>query len=408
MAAMSSRSDRMGRERLPSRSTGGQVHRPREPGEATPRSTPGRTAAPWPPPAWPVSRSSTSGRPPGPGAGAGGRRPRRRPPPGPRRPSTPRRRPPAARSWAGPAPTPGHRGRTRRGGGPRAATDERASRSAQDSVPVGAVVDRRGIAGAASRGRRAPTRTARPGHRGLDEVRSRVPVAVEPAGDDGADRRVQGDQVGGVGEPLHVGVGDPGPQVGEEAVVEHRVAAAPQQEGRAWVGRRAPRRTPASAADEGSPAVTGMSATKSRTAAAAVRAPVGGAQGVAVGTGRSSGPSRPRRPGSGDSSGRPGPRAAAISGGTATSSGLATAVLARTRASTSSDAGGAHRHRAAPVVGGQHQTDRSTSWRQKDTSSATRSASRRGRPRSDQPMPVWSTAITRQAGLSVVSRSRQM
>ena len=37
--------------------------------------------------------------------------------------------------------------------------------------------------------------------------------------------------MGGPWEPLDVGLGHPGPQVGQEAVVEHRVPAAPQQQG---------------------------------------------------------------------------------------------------------------------------------------------------------------------------------
>ena len=58
---------------------------------------------------------------------------------------------------------------------------------------------------------------------------------VEPPGHHRADRGVQGDQVGGVGEPLDVGLGGPGPQVGQEPVVEDGVPAAPQQQGRPGV-----------------------------------------------------------------------------------------------------------------------------------------------------------------------------
>ena len=86
--------------------------------------------------------------------------------------------------------------------------------------------------------------------------------------------------------------------------------------------------------------------------------------GPACGTGRAGrhgarGPSSvrsPRRmPACAGRRGRRGRRAAAMSGGTATSSGLATAVLARTRASASSRARRADGHGPAPVVGGQDQ-----------------------------------------------------
>ena len=174
------------------------------------------------------------------------------------------------------------------------------------------------------------------------------------------------------------------------------------------VGRRCSSSTAAhacNAAYDGSAGVTGMSATKSRTASrrSAVRYGARSAFRCSAAVmwavpSTNAGVRRQLR-----STRR---RAAAISGGTATSAGLATAVSASTRPSTSSDP-------EAPTATGPPQSwaastrGPSTSWRQKATSSATRSASRRGRPRSDQPIPVWSTATTRHSGARVVSRSRQ-
>ena len=95
-----------------------------------------------------------------------------------------------------------------------------------------------------------------------------------------------------------------------------------------------------------------------------------------------------------------------MSGGTATSAGLATAVFESTMATTGSDA-------EAPTATGPPQSwaintnGPVVSARQKATSSSTRSASRRGAVRSENPMPVWSTATTRYRRPNVERTSRQ-
>ena len=109
-----------------------------------------------------------------------------------------------------------------------------------------------------------------------------------------------------------------------------------------------------SAAYDGSAGVTGMSATKSRTASRRSARAVGGTEGVRCARpviravpATKAGVRRQLR------STRL--RAAAISGGTATSSGLATAVLARIERLDVERARGTHGDRSAPVVGGQHE-----------------------------------------------------
>lgn len=57
----------------------------------------------------------------------------------------------------------------------------------------------------------------------------------QPPGHHLSDRCVQCHEVGCPGEPLDVGLGDACPQVGQESVMEDRIATAPQEQRGSWV-----------------------------------------------------------------------------------------------------------------------------------------------------------------------------
>ncbi len=327
--------------------------------------------------------------------------------PAPRPPSTRRRRPPAARSWAAPAVTRGRPDGARRAAGYGRPAEDRAVEVGPGEGPVRTVIGGGGVVAAGGErvqdgaerrggGRRCPRRGVRRPMRPPRWSASHR-ATTGPTGASSVTRWAA---------PANRSTSAPG-------IRDRRSARK-----RSWnTGSRPPHsssvgtcrssRTAAqawSAAYDGSPGPTGMSATKSRTAARrsgvrygarrasrCSRAVIRAVPSTNVGVRRQTRSTRRR--------------ATAMSGGTATSSGLATAVLPRTRASAWSGP-------EAPTAMGPPQSwaartrGPSTSWRQNATSSVTRSASRRGRPRSDQPIPVWSTAITRHVGDSVVSRSR--
>ena len=164
--------------------------------------------------------------------------------------------------------------------------------------------------------------------------------------------------------------------------------------------------TPSSAAHDGSVGATGMSATNSATAWRRERLRYGARSAPRC--------SRPviravpsTKTGVCSHTTPTAARAAAMSGGTFTPSGRATAVLVSTSARQSSRAD-------APMVTGPPQSWAAITmgpevWAsQKATSSSMRSASTRGVPRPEKPIPVWSTATTRQPAGAAASTSRQM
>ena len=273
---------------------------------------------------------------------------------------------------------------------------------------VRALRRRRGVPERASRSR-APIRTARPlVRRRLGNARARSvacgqSASVQPRGDHRADGFVETDVVPGVREPLDVGLGHASAQVGQEPVVEHRVAAAPQQQGRTVAASSTAAHVRRGPPTTGRPGRPGCRPTKSRDCARGVRRR-GRGRAAPRGALRRSSRRSPRRTAGvrrQTRSTRPGARRSA-------------AGRPRRRAwPRPCWPGPAPRRRAtpaAPTATGPPQSwaastrGPSTSWRQKATSSSTRSARRRGRPRSDQPMPVWSTAMTRQSGDRVVQQ----